>query len=383
MSETTQDRPLILVADDDSFMLATIVHYLEHAGFPVLEAEDGQEAVELFHARQPELVLLDANRPVMDGFEACEIINQADKNGDVPVIMVTALDDDDSINRAFDAGAEEYITKPINWTVLRRRIDLLTEQKRNQRAIRERDLEIRRHRDQLAYERAFIEEIISRMRTSKRFDDRHLRTLQSPLEKTAGDILLATFRPDGTQHVLLGDFTGHGLPAAIGGPIVSDIFYAMSAKNLSMEEIVAEVNQRLLLKMPVSMFMAGLFMSLDPARGRLEVWNCSMPDLLLVRGDHLVERVASDYFARGILELQAETGSSLTVHPGDRIYAYSDGLVEEKNAEGQLFGTDRLADGIMGLLAKQEPLDRLIDIIDDYRCGTSQSDDVTMVEITC
>ncbi len=66
-----------------------------------------------------------------------------------------------------------------------------------------------------------------------------------PVEKSNGDLLLAAARPDGVHHVLIGDFTGHGLSAAIGGPMAEDIFYAMTAKGLPLEEILLEINRKL------------------------------------------------------------------------------------------------------------------------------------------
>ena len=123
-------KTVILVADDDEFMLDAILQYLGNNGHEPIGADDGQEALRLFQKHTPELVLLDGRMPVMDGFQVCRAIKEIPKGQEVPIIMVTALEDDASINRAFEAGAEEYVTKPINWTVLSHRIRLILKQKR-------------------------------------------------------------------------------------------------------------------------------------------------------------------------------------------------------------------------------------------------------------
>ncbi len=112
----------ILVVDDDS-MLRTLVRVrLKKSGYTVLEAEQGQQAIQLFDQEQPDIVLMDANMPGMDGFEATASIKQTQKGKQTPILMVSGLEDDESVDRAFSAGATEYITKPICWPLLIHRL---------------------------------------------------------------------------------------------------------------------------------------------------------------------------------------------------------------------------------------------------------------------
>jgi two-component system, HptB-dependent secretion and biofilm response regulator len=245
------------------------------------------------------------------------------------------------------------------------------------------EAEIRQHRDQLSFEREFIEEIITRMRASTLFDTTNLRYLQTPVETTAGDLLLSAFRPDGSQHVILGDFTGHGLPAAIGGPTVSDIFYSMTKKGLPLREVLSEINTRLLEKMPVRMFMAAGVLELSKDRRRLKIWNCSMPDILIYRNGKLHQRIASGMLARGILNLPDAPGTVLDMLPGDRIFTYTDGFTEEKNMKGIMFGQKNFEQLMGKMLDLDEPLEILQKTLKKYRAGKKQGDDMTMVELTC
>jgi signal transduction histidine kinase len=116
----TTTPSLILIADDDTttrLMLRTI---LEQDGYAILEAGDGAEALELHGEYNPDLILLDALMPILDGFQVCQ---QLKANGShTPVLMITALEEPEAVDYAFEVGAIDYITKPIHWAVLKQRM---------------------------------------------------------------------------------------------------------------------------------------------------------------------------------------------------------------------------------------------------------------------
>jgi len=117
-----EQAPLILVTDDDPFLRSMLRNLLEEQGYVVIEAVNGEQAIEQFKQRRPDLILLDAMMPVMDGFTACRAIRDIDDGADTPIIMITSLDDEDSVDKAFSAGSLEYVTKPVHWAVLRHRV---------------------------------------------------------------------------------------------------------------------------------------------------------------------------------------------------------------------------------------------------------------------
>src|SRR5512143_984515 len=128
--------PLILIADDETDLRAMLRILLERDGYRIVEARNGEEAVELCKQQLPDAVLLDILMPIMDGVAACAAI-QALPGGDrVPILMITALNDKQSIDRCFDAGATDYLTKPINNQVLRRRVRRLLRTRQAEEALR-------------------------------------------------------------------------------------------------------------------------------------------------------------------------------------------------------------------------------------------------------
>ena len=117
MNMNSKKIPLILVADDDITVRMIARECLQASGFAVEEAENGFEAVDLCSRLQPDAVLLDVLMPEMDGYEACRKIRTLPGNENLPILMMTALDDVESINAAYEAGASEFTGKPVNWTI--------------------------------------------------------------------------------------------------------------------------------------------------------------------------------------------------------------------------------------------------------------------------
>ena len=130
------DRSRVLVADDNADLRSVMCMTLDRAGFEVIEAEDGQQAVELFQEHHPRIALLDVNMPRMDGFEACERIRSLPEGLATPILMVTAVDDEEAIQRAFRVGATDFMGKPFDNTVLAHRIRYMDRSIRDQERIR-------------------------------------------------------------------------------------------------------------------------------------------------------------------------------------------------------------------------------------------------------
>lgn len=113
---------MVLIADDDPTIRLLACELLEDAGFQVAEAAGGDEALDAFARLQADVVLLDVMMPRMNGYEVCAHIRGMNGGDHAAIIMITGLDDIQSINRAYEAGATDFITKPINWTILGHRV---------------------------------------------------------------------------------------------------------------------------------------------------------------------------------------------------------------------------------------------------------------------
>ena len=116
--KTPNRRSLVLVVDDDMLLRHFMRESLEQAGFQVMEAENGSKAVQISTEARPEIVLIDVEMPNMDGFAACAALRRSPHGQDTPVLMITGPDDVESVHRAFEVGATDFLTKPINGALL-------------------------------------------------------------------------------------------------------------------------------------------------------------------------------------------------------------------------------------------------------------------------
>lgn len=150
MSNTTLRQDIILTVDDDRFIRTMIHDVLEKDGYQIVQAKNGKEGIEKFLEVCPDLILMDVEMPIMNGFEACEAIKTYPHGKNIPMLFVTSRDDDEFVEKAFGIGADDYILKPIHTSVLCRRIRRMIDSKRNEEGvIRQNELLLSLHKTSL------------------------------------------------------------------------------------------------------------------------------------------------------------------------------------------------------------------------------------------
>jgi CheY-like chemotaxis protein len=374
----------ILIAEDsaaDLLLLSTIVR---RQGHQVLTASDGAQAVELFARERPQLVLMDALMPVMDGFEAARRIKQLAGEALVPIIFLTSLRQSEALAQCLDAGGDDFLPKPYNPLILAAKINAMDRLRRLQATVlQQRDL-IAKHHDYLLHEQRVAKAVFDKVAHSGCINAApNIRYLQSPYALFNGDLLLAAYTPAGDMHVLLGDFTGHGLPAAVGAMPLAEVFYGMTAKGYGLTQILREMNAKLKRILPVDMFCCATLLCLSTQRRAVEVWNGGMPEgyvheVATGKRTPLISR----HLPLGVLSAQAFDDRT-EVWPmalGDRVFLLSDGVLDTADANEQLFGAERLQ---QVFAANREP-DRLFEDIEQALAAFrgEARDDVSMLEIT-
>jgi DNA-binding response OmpR family regulator len=111
---TGNGQPLILIADDDPDILALVAFQLERAGYEVVQARNGEEAVQVALATRPDLAVIDVMMPRIDGYEATRLLRQHEETSRMPIILLTARVQEEDIALGFDAGADDYVKKPFS-----------------------------------------------------------------------------------------------------------------------------------------------------------------------------------------------------------------------------------------------------------------------------
>ena len=200
-----------------------------------------------------------------------------------------------------------------------------------------------------------------------------------------GDLLLAATRPDGRQHFLLGDFTGHGLAASLGTLPVIDIFTSMTAKGFSICDIAAEINRKLHLQLPPNIFFAACLADLDPQGGQLSVWNGGLPSVYVLRAEDgtIKQQLESRHPPLGILPEEAfdKRPELVQVKEGDQLFMATDGVIEQINAEGEAFGEARLEEVLNRVHAIDALKEAIRDALDEFCQGIGQTDDLTYLAV--
>lgn len=374
----------ILIAEDsaaDRLLLASIIR---RQGHQVLTVSNGAEAIEVFARERPQLVLMDALMPVMDGFEAARQIKQLAGEALVPIIFLTSLRESEALAQCLDAGGDDFLPKPYNPLILAAKINAMDRLRRLQATVlQQRDL-IAKHHEHLMHEQRAAKAVFDKVAHSGCINAApNIRYLQSPYALFNGDLLLAAYTPSGDMHVLLGDFTGHGLPAAIGAMPLAEVFYGMTAKGYGLTQTLREMNAKLKRILPVDMFCCATLLCLSAQRRAVEVWNGGMPEgyvheVATGRRTPLMSR----HLPLGVLSAEAFDDST-EVWPmalGDRVFLLSDGVLDTADANDQLFGAERLQ---QVFAANREP-DRLFEDIEQALAAFrgQARDDVSMVEIT-
>lgn len=373
----------ILIAEDsaaDRMLLSSIVR---RQGHEVLTAANGAEAVEAFRLQRPQLVLMDAMMPVMDGFEAARQIKALAGETLVPIIFLTSLSESEALARCLEAGGDDFLAKPYNQVILAAKIKAMDRLRRLQATVLEQRDQIARHHDYLLNEQRVAKAVFDKVAHSGCLSAPNIRYLQSPYALFNGDLLLAAFTPAGDMHVLLGDFTGHGLPAAVGAMPLAEVFYGMTAKGYGLSETLREMNAKLKRILPVDMFCCATLLCLSFQRRSVEVWNGGMPDGYLhsiASGERT--QLTARHLPLGVLSPQTfdDRTEVFPMAVGDRVFLLSDGVIDTCDANEQLFGVERLQRVFAANRRPDQLFEEIEQALRDFR-GEAR-DDVSMVEVS-
>ncbi|MBF0175918.1 MAG: SpoIIE family protein phosphatase [Magnetococcales bacterium] len=368
-------EPVILVVDDTPENIDVLREALS-ANYQVRPAIKGQIALKVVKIQpMPDLILLDIMMPEMDGYEVCRRLQNDPVTRDIPVIFVTAKAEVDDEITGLTLGAVDYITKPFSTPIVQARV-------KTHLALRAAKLKLDEQNRLLQQEKEIIEGIVLKMRHADTFDTRHLQHLTCPVDMTAGDMLLATFTPDARQLVLLGDFTGHGLPAAIGSPLVTYIFHKLARNNVSGAEILNEINDQLCLRLPTGIFFAVTLLEISPERTQATLWNAGLPDVIMVRQGSVLSHFPSLLPPLGISrQLDIASGAvGIPLAGEDCLYVFSDGVIEARNSQDDVFGMDNLESFLVGVAQGRHTLHDLLVRLNDHVGSSSHEDDITIIE---
>lgn len=377
---------LILVADDDAMSRKLLVRILSGAGFACMEASDGIEALKTLRVTTPSLLLLDFDMP---GINGAEVLKQMRTDGDasiaqIPTIMLTGHGGEESEVLCLEAGADDFVTKPINQAVLRARIEtqLRLRSMRSQLQEQNDELEAWRHnleRD-LAAARLTQQSLIPQKAPVLPGWD--IAACYLPVIQVGGDIYGWLRMTDGRTLFWIADATGHGASAALLTTLAKLLFHHGTAEHHEPAEIMEAVNKDFRSIFGARSFMTAMCVALDPSTGRASVVGAGHPPLLVARSDGRTEAIASSAPPLGLLERSEFLETNIGLEPGDAFFLYTDGLYGSGRDENPRLSSERLGEMLHPMAPNaQALLTRIIDQASLNDGGKPAPDDVAAVAV--
>lgn len=296
----------VLIAEDDTATRMVINAMVRKLGHQTVQAKDGNDAVRVFAAEQPDVVLMDRLMPGMDGHQAMAQIRRIANGRWVPIIFVTADSDVDSQVLMLAQGADDYLVKPVHQEILYAKLEVASRMLLLHRQIEEKTHALELYRDANEDEMRVAKHLMARMVQQDQIDDPMLEHFILPAANLSGDLVAAARTPRGVLHLMLADGTGHGLAAALNVLPITPCFYAMTQKGLAIEAIVATLNRTVRQQLPSDRFVAATLLAIDYAARRVKIWNGGNPPVLaLDAAGKVFARYISRNLALGILSESA------------------------------------------------------------------------------
>ena len=358
----------VLVVDDIEANRDVLSRRLKRQGYEVATAENGREALERLRAETFDLVLLDIMMPEMDGYEVLHRLKADETLRHIPVIMISALSEFDSVVRCIEMGAEDYLPKPFNPTLLKARIGACLEKKRLRDRERHLYAELEVRNSELARWREAHEADLAVARTTQQamvpsvlpqLEGWQAEAVYTPVIQVGGDVYGWRQLDHGVWLFWLADATGHGVAAALFTTLVTSLFDHASAASMTPRGILTRVNAEFCSEFRERTFMTACCAVID-ASGRLSFAGTGHPPLLIRRRDGVVEALPSLNTMMGIDQNMEVVETVTTLAAGDIALLYTDGLFSAKSNSSERFTEKTVAAALAQIDGSGEVLPQLI-----------------------
>ena len=374
----------ILIADDNNVERLILFKVLEQEGHEVVQAQTGQQAIDFFFEHNPSLVFLDVLMPDIDGYEVASAIKSEEQQRWVPIIFLTSLTDAYDLAKCIDCGGDDFVSKPINRIIIKAKVDAFSRIANLYETIERQKSEIQYHNDHLVQEQEAAKKIFNNIahRGCLAADNIHYHL--SPMSIFNGDLMLAAEPPMGGMRLMLADFTGHGLPAAIGAMPTSEIFYGMTKKGFAIPDVMTEMNTRLHSVLPRGVFCCVVIADIDTLDERITIWNAGAPQAYVIdtQTDN-IEQVHSSHLPLGVQSPQRfkVEPQVLRFSKQHKLLAVTDGIIESINPEGEMFGEEKMFQYIQDNITAYNLCDGLVNEVVEFTNDADQGDDLSLLEV--
>jgi serine phosphatase RsbU (regulator of sigma subunit) len=342
----------ILIVDDEPLNVDYLEQELGDADYETISASNGQEALERIQSEAPDLVLLDIMMPVMDGFETLRRLKAAAETRNLPVIVISAASDTSNMVKGIELGAEDFLPKPFEPTLLHARISSSLERKRlhdlEQIYLKglEREFDIARE-----IQRGFLPTELPQV------NGWEIAAYFKAAHEVAGDFYDAFLLPDHSVAIVIGDVCGKGVGAALFMTLFRSLIRAASTTDALLKdkasqplapadrlhEVISFTNKYIAETHAEANMFATLFMGiLDLNDGKLTYVNCGNEPPLLLKADGAATVLRPTGPVIGVFEEADYSVEEVVLEENDCILAFTDGITDAFNVDHISFGNERL-----------------------------------------
>lgn len=386
----TPPTPALLVVDDNEdnrLMLSTRLAKLGYTD--VSTANDGVEALARIGERAYDLVLLDVMMPNLNGYQVLERLKAENRLTDLPVIMVSALTEMESVIRCIELGAEDYLPKPLNPTLLRARVGACLEKKRFRDEARESLARLERELESAREIQLGMVPTLFPPATPEHPIE--IFAVLEPARQVGGDLYDFFALDDGTLCFVVADVSDKGAPAALfmarTKTLIRLIATLLGRGNGGLpgpDEIIARVNAELCRDNRHGMFVTLFFGMLDRAGTTLRYCNAGHGAPYVVSPEGAVTMLDGGKGKPvGIRPTFTYQVGTATLGPGDGLFVFTDGITEAMDGAGDLFSEARLEEVLRPLAGKSAyaMVAAVIEAVRDFASGAPQSDDIAVMAL--
>ena len=370
----------ICIVDDNPVNLMLVERILKNAGYPsIITAESAkqlyrilQESAERTTGIHVDLILMDLMMPEIDGIEACGYIQQHEIWRDIPIIIVTALSDANLLARALDAGAMDYVMKPIN------KIELLARIRSALRLKQEKDWHVERDR-RIREELELAKQVQHSVLSSPIVNDHiMIRACYRPSSELAGD-MYAWQQIDAHRYaIMLYDVMGHGISSSLVCMFISSVLQSAMARLTDPEQVIETLNQSMVglctEKSILNYYFTAIYVLIHTKEKTIEYVNAGHPPGMMLAEDGQRTMLDQGSCAVGFFDTMPISKSRISYEGPIRMALYTDGLLELWGSDMET-GIEQVANLLLRTRGEQtiEELDKLIDQEDrstrqDDRC---------------
>jgi serine phosphatase RsbU (regulator of sigma subunit) len=380
-------RGCVLVVDDDENNRDMLSRQVAREGYQVQLASGGREALRLLDTERIDLVLLDVMMPEMDGYAVLQRMQSLAPRVHIPVIMISALDDMDTVIRCIELGAEDYLLKPFDAVLLRARMDACLEKKR----LRD---EVDRHVQRIERELGLARSIQLAMVPNDfpvPTDDYPVgvhATLQ-PAREIGGDLYDCFWIAPGRLCLVVADVADKGASAAlymvrtkVEIRLIATLLAESGRRVPTAGEIVTRVNAELCRDNVHAMFVTLFLCIVDARTGELDCCNAGHNPPFLVAADGTVTRLPNaGNVPAGIDPSFTGVSDEAQLAAGGSLFVYTDGVTEATNESGEFFGEERLRTAVQSCAGRtpQELVTRVLAAVREFAGAAAPSDDIALL----